>query len=156
MSFLLVLVRTAPAPQSAYDSLLLPFLPPSLKDEDVNVLEDEELRGLFPPSPMQRARPGHRAISPPPGTSSTQRPGRRKTWARRGERNIRRLRQPRSCEDYEFLLGPDFALTRGEERVRDSECEEHQAVAVKGVDGLAAAHDVEGDECDDGLGNANE
>jgi len=57
MSFLLVLVRTAPAPQSAYDSLLLPFLPPSLKDEDVNVLEDEELRGLFPPSPMQRGRP---------------------------------------------------------------------------------------------------
>lgn len=38
--------------------------------------------------------------------------------------------------------------------MRGSDCEEHQAVAVKGVDGLAAAHDV--DECDDGLGNADE
>src|SRR5882757_9670462 len=51
MSFLLVLVRTAPAPQNAFGSLLLSFLPPSLEDEDVNVLEDEELLGLFPPSP---------------------------------------------------------------------------------------------------------
>ena len=47
MSFLLVLVRTASAPQNAFDSLLLSFLPPSLKDEDVNVLEDEELLGYF-------------------------------------------------------------------------------------------------------------
>lgn len=57
MSFLLVLVRTAPAPQNSFDSLLLSFLPPSLEDEDVNVLEDEELLGMFPPSPMQRGRP---------------------------------------------------------------------------------------------------
>jgi hypothetical protein len=55
-----------------------------------------------------------------------------------------------------MLLGPDFALIWGEGRVRDSDCEKHQAVAVKGVNGLAAAHDVEGDECDDSLGNADE
>jgi hypothetical protein len=45
------------------------------------------------------------------------------------------------------LLSPDFVLVKREGRVRDSDCEEHQAVAVKGV---------EGDECDDGLSNADE
>jgi hypothetical protein len=54
---LLVLIKTAPAPQNAFGSLLLLIFPPSLEDEDVNVLEDEELPGLIPPSPMQRGRP---------------------------------------------------------------------------------------------------
>lgn len=46
-------MKTAPAPQNAFGSLLQLILPPSLEDEDVNVFENEELLGLFPPSLMR-------------------------------------------------------------------------------------------------------
>jgi hypothetical protein len=53
------------------------------------------------------------------------------------------------------LLGPATVLERGRKGERESDCEEHQAVAVKGVDGLAIADKGEGDKCNDGLCNAN-
>lgn len=57
-------MKTAPAPQNAFGSLLQLILPPSLEDEDVNVFENEELLGLFPPS-LMRPRSARSALAPP-------------------------------------------------------------------------------------------